>query len=548
VQRAWDRYDRLSVIGAVSLSPTRRRIGTPFQIHDDNIRTGEVVEFIRQLKKQLQRPMIICLDRWQVHRSAAKQSANSRLQGIDFEWLPAYAPEWHPVEARWSNTKHGDLANFIPDDASHLKRNVRSTLKRHKNNHQIKTSYFKTVQLRIWGHIGRAAVNKSQFRLTKDRRPRTADPRPTVHRATVSRVDSLGRTGYHGRIRSNTVYMRIARMQSRIVVWRPSFTLVELLVVIAIIGILVGLLLPAVQAAREAGRRIKCQNNLKQLGVAMHNFHDAHGELPYGCHYADGTKKVEIRGTWVYQILPHIEQQALHGQFDMRPAQPMNARVNADLVSQPIDIMMCPSDPEIGNPIQERNGMQSWNPRGVFEGGKGGFKLWYPMSRGPTHQDGCGFCPENRTNPFLPDTYCCSGWHFGTSFWPIRTWWDMPNGFGNSTGMFGRYPTGFPFSSVTDGLSKTIMGGETLPTQCIYLTAWSPNFPLAGTQIPMNLHFTNPRLFGNHHNNCGFKSEHPGGANFVMADGSVHFIVTETDYRLYNELGSRNFGGSAEFP
>ena len=149
MQRAWDRYDRLSVIGAVSLSPMRRRITTPFQIHDDNIRTAEVVEFIRQLKKQLQRPMIVCLDRWQVHRSAAKQIENSRLQGIDFEWLPAYAPELNPMEARWSNTKHADLANFIPDDVSHLKRNVRSTLKRQKTNHQLKTSFFKTAKLRI---------------------------------------------------------------------------------------------------------------------------------------------------------------------------------------------------------------------------------------------------------------------------------------------------------------------------------------------------------------------------------------------------------------
>jgi transposase len=149
VQRAWDRYDRLSVIGAVTLSPARRRIGTPFQIHDDNIRTGEVVEFIRQLKKHLQRPLIICWDRWQVHRSSAKQIEASRLRGIDFEWLPAYAPELNPVEARWSHTKHGDLANFIPNDTSHLKRNVRSILKRQRTNQRHKESYFKAAHLRI---------------------------------------------------------------------------------------------------------------------------------------------------------------------------------------------------------------------------------------------------------------------------------------------------------------------------------------------------------------------------------------------------------------
>jgi putative transposase len=75
VQRAWLRYDRLSVIGAVALSPTRSRISTPFQIHDDNIRTAEVVAFVKQLRRQWLRPLIICWDRWQVHRSAAKRIA-----------------------------------------------------------------------------------------------------------------------------------------------------------------------------------------------------------------------------------------------------------------------------------------------------------------------------------------------------------------------------------------------------------------------------------------------------------------------------------------
>lgn len=149
VQRAWDRYDRLSVIGAITLSPMRCRIGTPFQIHDDNIRTDEVVDFIRQLRKQLQKPLIICRDRWNVHRAAAKRIEASRFKGIGFEWLPAYAPELNPVEPRWSNTKYADLANFVPDDASHLKRNVRSSLEKQRSDHQLKLSFFKSGQLRL---------------------------------------------------------------------------------------------------------------------------------------------------------------------------------------------------------------------------------------------------------------------------------------------------------------------------------------------------------------------------------------------------------------
>ena len=74
MQRAWDRYDRLSVIGAVALSPTRRRISTPFQIHDDHVRTDEVVSFVKQLRRHWRRPLIICWDRWHVHRSAAKRT------------------------------------------------------------------------------------------------------------------------------------------------------------------------------------------------------------------------------------------------------------------------------------------------------------------------------------------------------------------------------------------------------------------------------------------------------------------------------------------
>lgn len=149
VQRAWDRYDRLSVIGAVALSPTRRHISTPFRIYERNIRTDEVVAFVKQLRRHCRRPMIICWDRWPVHRSAAKRLAVSRLKNIKIEWLPAYAPELNPVEPRWCHTKHGDLANFVPDDTSHLKRNVCSSLKKQHTDNQLKLSFFESAQLKL---------------------------------------------------------------------------------------------------------------------------------------------------------------------------------------------------------------------------------------------------------------------------------------------------------------------------------------------------------------------------------------------------------------
>lgn len=149
VQRAWDRYDRLSVIGAVALSPTRHRISTPFQIHDENIRTDKVVEFVKQLRRHLRRPLVICWDRWSVHRSAARKLGTTRLRNIEIEWLPAYALELNPVEPRWSHTKFGTLANFVPDDTRHLKRSVRAALKKQSHSHRLKQSFFKTAHLNL---------------------------------------------------------------------------------------------------------------------------------------------------------------------------------------------------------------------------------------------------------------------------------------------------------------------------------------------------------------------------------------------------------------
>lgn len=149
VQRAWDRYDRLSVISAITVSPARRSIGLPFQIHDDNIRTDEAVAFIRQLRRQLRRPLIIIWDRWPVHRAAAKRIAASRLQQIDFEWLPAYAPELNPVEPRWSHTKFSQMANYVPDDTRQLKATVRRSLRKQVGNQQLKKSFFKSAKLKL---------------------------------------------------------------------------------------------------------------------------------------------------------------------------------------------------------------------------------------------------------------------------------------------------------------------------------------------------------------------------------------------------------------
>jgi prepilin-type N-terminal cleavage/methylation domain-containing protein len=128
---------------------------------------------------------------------------------------------------------------------------------------------------------------------------------------------------------------------------RSGFTLIELLVVITIIGVLVGLLLPAVQKVREAANQIRCQNNLKQLAVAVHGYHDAQGSFPPGLHmgvnigggrYAEGT-------TWMVELLPYIEQDNLHHQWDYNDFRNNVAGATNSTTAQVIRIDRCPSDP-----------------------------------------------------------------------------------------------------------------------------------------------------------------------------------------------------------
>lgn len=147
IQRVSARHDRLSAIGAVSLAPRRRAIGVRWKFYDDNIRAGDVVAFIRHLYARIRRPLIVVLDRFNVHRSAAGQLQEKRMRWFDVEWLPAYAPDLNPVEALWSCTKHGDLANYAPDDLFDLGDAVVSALDRQRRDRRIKESYFQTAQL-----------------------------------------------------------------------------------------------------------------------------------------------------------------------------------------------------------------------------------------------------------------------------------------------------------------------------------------------------------------------------------------------------------------
>lgn len=138
---------------------------------------------------------------------------------------------------------------------------------------------------------------------------------------------------------------------------RVAFTLIELLVVIAIIALLAGLILPAVQKARDAANRTTCLNNLKQIGLAIHNFHDAKKSLPQNLRPSSSTVST-VRERWFTQVLPYLEQSQLHNRYD--ETQNWDSATNLPVTSTPIKVAQCPSAP---NPNRLDN-----NPQGATPG------------------------------------------------------------------------------------------------------------------------------------------------------------------------------------
>ncbi len=286
---------------------------------------------------------------------------------------------------------------------------------------------------------------------------------------------------------------------------------------IAIIGILVVLLLPAVQAARDAARRSSCSNNMRQIGLALISYHDTHKILPAGsptCCTVPGS-------IWITSTFPFIEEQALYDQFDF--SLPFNSgNANLQTCQQTVETFICPSGLRSGSPLfTDRFPHNPTTATGT----------WYTASMGPTHPDNCTFCPAGN-NP-SEDNYCCQGYNFGTGAgagYPV----------GNSVGMFGRHRLPeVSFGRVIDGLSHTIMCGESLPEECVFFSICATNFTVTSTTIPLNTRISDNGLGERWWETSGFKSEHPGGANLTMGDGSVHFVNESIDYQTYNALGTR---------
>ncbi|MEW4526726.1 DUF1559 domain-containing protein [Maioricimonas sp. JC845] len=315
---------------------------------------------------------------------------------------------------------------------------------------------------------------------------------------------------------------------------RRGFTLIELLVVIAIIAILIALLLPAVQQAREAARRTQCRNNLKQIGLAMHNYHDVFGTLPPGyinqfdvpattqSDYSAAVGAERSAWGWGAFILPYIDQaptfnQLRVGEIRIKDALQSGGPFDRLAVLQtPIAAFRCPSDtgPELNT------SKRLYDAAGTLRETATSNYIVNNSSR--------------RWHSQAPDPNCCA-WNTGPGLNEMSQWGN--NGVG-ATGLFWRNSR-VKMRDITDGSSNTILAGE---------RAWQLQNPtgtaftcraglIYGTDIRNEQSTIHPVLGSttSHLNaqtnecNKGFSSRHVGGAHFVLADGSVRMISENID-------------------
>ena len=286
-----------------------------------------------------------------------------------------------------------------------------------------------------------------------------------------------------------------------------GFTLIELLVVIAIIGVLIALLLPAVQAAREAARRSQCVNNLMQIGIALQNYESAHEVLPPGVVELDKPVKGRPRGYqfgWIPQILPYLEARNLYNTLNFQTS--VYHAANATARSIHLNVLMCPSEPYAS--------FNTWGTAPVIESDDSevGTGTPAPFSAPPAGSSYAG-CYNDAEAPIAA----------------------------TNNGVF-FLNSAIAYDDVKDGPSRTIFVGEVradrAPTRG-WATGTSATLRNTGTPPngPVKAAPGGPPPVG------GFGSHHTGGANFAFGDGSVRLLKAFINPRVYRQLGNRADGG-----
>jgi prepilin-type processing-associated H-X9-DG protein len=317
---------------------------------------------------------------------------------------------------------------------------------------------------------------------------------------------------------------------------------VELLVVIAIIGILIALLLPAVQAAREAARRMQCCNNLKQIGMALHNYHSSHNVLPFAGSQAGalpGSNGTSVFN-WRASIAPFMDQEPVLESIktlvggDSFPS----ARTLAGLSAQREVIagLQCPSDPLASKVHQVEP--PAWALTGSIGRYEASLSNYFgsagPATRGDYPILSCALCQSS-------SVCLCIGYG--------RSSWNGSQG-ADCVGVFCQRAPGVKLGDISDGTTHTLMVGEEkiltkpgqtgIPFGMFYgwMDLWSTSSTVRGINGP-EVNLTAWQYYGQ-----GFGSYHRGGANFTFADGSVHFLDETIDLMVLSYLGTRA-GGDA---
>jgi prepilin-type N-terminal cleavage/methylation domain-containing protein/prepilin-type processing-associated H-X9-DG protein len=302
---------------------------------------------------------------------------------------------------------------------------------------------------------------------------------------------------------------------------RPGFTLIELLVVIAIIAILIGLLLPAVQKVRDAAARAKCSNNLKQLGLAMHNYHDTNGVLPWG-----RSKGSLDSPSWAVLVLPFVEQQNVWNRFTdpvingtsynmiVRGSRPQVTTHNlirgqwvaAGIMQTPVPVFQCPSrQPRV---VREQDG------NSVTEGIASDYGVNYGSGTSTA---------ENNNGAF---EFSCGNCGIGKGIL------ELTDGTSNTLLVGEKHvtPTGLGKFDATTGAEHDFNIYDAQPGKWAYVTGRK-----AGTAFPLALGPTTP--FAGQ-----FGSWHAGGVQFAFGDGSVRSLRPSTSGSVLALLAARNDG------